>query len=106
MGYLFLTIALLVLTWYFCLRKGAYLMIDVFIMLGVWVTVLLCRIFFNEPISLWQCISFMLLILASFIMCSYSMNIKGNFTCKKPFTFDCLRFAKWPCGFFAKMVCI
>jgi len=75
-----LSTALFIVTWFFCVRKGAYLMLDVFTMLGVGVTIVLCRIFFDEPVTLTQCVGFILLMLASLIMCSYSANIKGSFT--------------------------
>lgn len=76
------TMALFAVTWIFSVRRGAYLMVDVFLMLGVGVTVLLCKIFFDEPITLPQGIGFALLVLASVIMCSYSKSVKGSFTPK------------------------
>ena len=71
-----------VVMWLICVRKGAFVMLDIFVLLGVGVTVGLCKVFFNEEITIYQCIAFVLLILASFIMCSYSSNIKGEFTLK------------------------
>ena len=72
--------ALFVSTWILCVRRGAYVMIYVFLMMGVGVTVVLCRIFFNEAISLNQCIGFLLLMAASVVMCSYSSSIKQKIT--------------------------
>ena len=74
--------ALFVASWILCVRKGAYVMIDVFLMMGVGVTVVLCKIFFNEAITLYHGIGFLLLLFGSFVMCSYSSNIKGEFTLK------------------------
>ena len=72
--------ALFVVFWIFCVRKGAYVMIDVFLMLGGGLTIALCYMFFKEPVSINQLIGFVLLVIASFIMCSYSSNIKGGFS--------------------------
>ena len=72
--------ALFVVSWIFCVRNGAYVMIDVFLMLGGGLTIALCKIFFNETVFLNQLIGFLLLVIASYIMCSYSSNIKGSFS--------------------------
>lgn len=72
--------AMFVVTWIFCVRRGAYVMLDVFLMLGGGLTVLLCRLFFNEAVSVQQMIGFVLLVIASYVMCSYSSNIKNGFT--------------------------
>lgn len=72
--------SLFVATWIMCVRKGAYVMVDVFLMLGAMVTVALCNLFFNEPITLYHIIGFLLLLFSSLIMCSYSRGVKGSFT--------------------------
>lgn len=72
--------AMFVVSWIFCVRRGAYVMVDVFLMLGGGLTIGLCKLFFNETVSANQLISFALLVIASYIMCSYSSNIKGGFS--------------------------
>lgn len=72
--------AMFVVSWIFCVRKGAYVMINVFLMLGGGLTVALCRFLFNEPVSIYQIMGFLLLVIASYVMCSYSSNIKGGFS--------------------------
>lgn len=72
--------AMFVVSWIFCVRRGSYVMINVFLMLGGGITIGLCKLFFNEPISTNQLIGFVLLVIASYVMCSYSSNIKGNFS--------------------------
>lgn len=74
--------AMFVVFWIISVRRGAYVMLDVFLMLGVGVTIALCRIFFDEPIFINQYIGFLLLLLASAIMCSYSASVKNKFTLK------------------------
>lgn len=74
--------AMFVVTWIISVRKGAYVMLDVFLMLGVGVTVALCKIFLDESIALNQYIGFGLLVVASYIMCSYSSKVKNKMTLK------------------------
>ena len=75
-----------VASWITSVKKGSYVMIDVFLMMGVGVTVALCRLFFQEPIKLNQYIGYFMLIIAAYILCSYSSNIKGKFTAKSLIT--------------------
>lgn len=77
-----LSTAAFVILWITSLRSGAYVMLDVFIMLGVGVTVTLCRIFFNEAILINQYLGFIMLVSSAFIMCSYSSTIKGRLSFK------------------------
>lgn len=72
--------ALFVVLWLFAVRNGVYVMLDVFIMLGVGITLSLCRIFLNEAITLNQLIGLLMLILSACIMCSYNITIKNKFT--------------------------
>ena len=74
--------AMFVVFWIISVRRGAYVMLDVFLMLGVGVTISLCKIFFNEPIFANQYIGLLLLVIASAIMCSYSASVKNKFTIK------------------------
>lgn len=72
--------ALFVVSWIFCVRRGAYVMVDVFLMLGGGLTIALCKIFFGEAVSAGQLAGYILLVIASYIMCSYSAKIKGSFS--------------------------
>ena len=72
--------AMFVVSWILCVRRGAYIMIDVFLMLGGGLTIGLCKLFFNETVSINQLIGFVLLVIASCIMCSYSSSIKSGFS--------------------------
>lgn len=74
--------ALFVVSWIFCVRRGAYVMVDVFLMLGGGLTIALCKMFFGEAVTMGQLAGFVLLVIASYVMCSYSAGIKGGF----PFT--------------------
>ncbi|MBQ6714113.1 MAG: EamA family transporter [Clostridia bacterium] len=67
-----------VIVWLFSVRRGAFMLSTVFVMLGVAVTVTLSGIFFGEPITLKDIISFLILVAASLVMCSYNKEINGK----------------------------
>ncbi len=64
-----------VVSWIACVRKGAYMMVDVFLTLGVIVPVVLCRIFFHEAVRWNQLLGILLLVIAAYIMCTYNKSI-------------------------------
>ena len=74
-----------IIAWIACVRKGSYVMIDVFTMLGVGITVILCKVFFDEPISTNQYAGFLLLVVSTIIMCSYNSSIKTKLGIKSLF---------------------
>ena len=74
------TTAVFVTTWLLSVRKGAYMLVDVFLMLGVLVTILCSFFAFGEEISLRQGIGFCLLLGAVLLMCSYQGQTKGKLT--------------------------
>lgn len=71
-----ITTSVFVICWLISVRKGAYMMLDVFLMMGVLVTILLGRAVFGENIALNQWIGMAILLVAVFIMCSYNNSIK------------------------------
>jgi drug/metabolite transporter (DMT)-like permease len=54
------------------------MMVEVFLLLGVIVPIVLCRILFAEAIGVWQMIGIAMLLVAVFIMCTYNKSIKGS----------------------------
>ena len=74
--------SLFVIMWVICVKQGAYMMLEVFLMLGVILTTILCRIFFGEEIRVNQYIGFVILVFAAYLMCSYNTALKGTFTFK------------------------
>lgn len=54
------------------------MMVEVFLLLGVIVPIVLCRIFFAEEIGAWQIAGILLLLVAVFIMCTYNSSVKGK----------------------------
>lgn len=73
-----ITTSIFVVCWMISVQKGAYMMLDVFLMLGVLVPLLAGNIFFNEQIRLTQWVGIAILFVAVYIMCSYNNSIKGR----------------------------
>jgi len=65
-----------VVTWLLAVRKSAYMMLDVFLMLGTLVPMVAGYAVFNENISANQWVGFFILVVAVIIMCSYNNSIK------------------------------
>lgn len=70
--------AAFVVSWLLSVRTGAYMMVEVFLLLGVIVPIALCRIFFAEEIGLWQMIGIAVLLVAVYIMTAYNSSVKGR----------------------------
>ena len=70
--------AAFVVSWLLSVRTGAYMMVEVFLLLGVIVPIALCRIFFGEKIGAWQIIGIAVLLVAVYIMTTYNTSIKGK----------------------------
>lgn len=70
------TTSVFVVSWLVSVKKGAYMMLDVFLMLGVMVPLLLSSFIFGEKIRLNQWIGLAILLVAVIIMCSYNNQIK------------------------------
>ena len=70
--------AAFVVSWLLSVRSGAYMMVEVFLLIGVIVPVVLCRIFLDEPITLRQVIAILILVVAVYIMCTYNVSLKGK----------------------------
>ena len=67
-----ITTSVFVVCWLISVKKGAYMMLDVFLMLGVLVPLLAGKLFFNESIKTTQWIGIGILFIAVYIMCSYN----------------------------------
>ncbi len=74
--------AAFVVSWLLSVRSGAYMMVEVFLLLGVLVPILLCRILFAEPITVFQLLGMAVLLVAVYLMCTYNASIKGKMTAK------------------------
>ncbi len=72
--------ALFVVSWLLAVKKSAYMMLDVFLMLGTLIPMLLSLFIFSEPIGVRQWIGSGVLLAAAYIMCSYNNSIKSALT--------------------------
>lgn len=66
--------------WLVTVKRGAYMMLDVFSTAGVLIPMIGCAVFFNEKISLNQIVGFVILVFAVYIMCSYNVSLNGKMT--------------------------
>jgi uncharacterized membrane protein len=67
--------ALFVVTWIGCVRWGAYMMVDVFVTLGIMIPVFLCTLLFDEPLRAAHVIGLALLVFAAYMMCTYNRSL-------------------------------
>ncbi|MBR5499995.1 MAG: DMT family transporter [Clostridia bacterium] len=72
--------AIFVVTWLISVKKSAYMMVDIFLMLGVLIPLLASNIFFGETIKMTQWLGIVLLFVAVILMCSYNNAIKAKLT--------------------------
>ena len=70
--------ALFVVTWLMSVRRGAYRMVDVFLLIGVIIPLIACRFMYGEQIRPVQWIGILLLVVAGYIMCTYNVSLKGR----------------------------
>lgn len=69
-----------VVSWLVLIKHGAYMMIDIFITLGIIVPILFGIFCFGEGITAPQFIGTLIVFVAVLIMCSYNNSIKGKLT--------------------------
>ncbi len=74
--------ALFVISWLFAVKESAYMMVEVFLLLGTTIPITLSFIFFNEEIRLIQGIGFIILFIAVYIMSTYNTSLKGKMSAK------------------------
>ena len=72
--------AVFVVTWLISVKRSAYMMLDIFLMLGVLIPQIASNILFNEEIKLTQWFGITVLFTAVVIICSYNNSIKARLT--------------------------
>ncbi len=72
--------ALFTVSWLLSVRVGAYMMVDVFLLIGAIIPISFCAVLFDEPVRPIQGIGIALLVVAGYVMCTYNTSIKGKMT--------------------------
>ena len=70
--------ALFVVTWIGCVRWGAYMMVDVFVTLGIILPMFLSAVCFGEQIRTVHLFGLVLLIFAAYMMCTYHKKLSDQ----------------------------
>lgn len=72
--------AALLVSWLLAARKSAYMMLDIFLTMGVLIPLVGSSMWFGEEVRLTQWIGLAILFAAVIIMCSYNNTIKAKIT--------------------------
>lgn len=72
--------AVFLVTWLISVKNSAYMMLDIFSMLGVAIPLVASGIFFDEVVKPTQWVGIGVLLVAVIIMCSYNNSIKTKIT--------------------------
>lgn len=75
-----LSTAVFVVTWLLSVKQGVYMMVEVFLMLGVLIPMTAGSVFFDETLQPSDWVGMAILIAATLIMCAYNHSQKGAFT--------------------------
>ncbi|MBR2907738.1 MAG: EamA family transporter [Clostridia bacterium] len=81
--------AFFVVSWLLAVRKSAYMMLDVFLMLGTLVPIVTGYLIYSEPVSIRQIVGFALLLMAVLTMCSYNNTVKQKLALGSVFLLIC-----------------
>lgn len=74
--------ALFVISWLFAVKQSAYMMVEVFLLLGAMIPIALSALLFDEKIRVIQGVGIAILFVAVYIMSTYNTSIKGKMTVK------------------------
>lgn len=67
-----------IVSWIISIQRGAFVTTDIFLTLGVGLTIALSSAFLGEKVKLTQIIGFVILVAAAYVICSYNISIKGK----------------------------
>ncbi len=72
--------AVFAVTWLLSVRSGAYMMVDIFLMLGVFIPIVGSLILYGETLGPRQIVGLCVLVVAVLIMCSYNRQVNKKIT--------------------------
>ena len=67
-----------IISWLFCVKRGAYMLTNVFLTLGTIVPILFSALFYGETIKPIQIVGLIVLLVAVWVMCTYNHSLKGK----------------------------
>ena len=70
--------ALFVVFWLICVKKDAYLMLDIFLLMGTVIPITVSAVMFGEIIKFTQIAGIAVLLVSVFLMCGYNIKLKGK----------------------------
>lgn len=71
-----------VVSWLICVKNGSYMMLDIFIMLGIIIPISASAFMFGEKIRINEICGILILLTAVYLLCSYNVKLKGKMTAK------------------------
>ena len=74
--------ALFVISWLFAVKQSAYMMVEVFLLVGTVIPIALSFMLFDEKIRPIQGVGLVVLFIAVYIMSTYNVSVKGKMTLK------------------------
>lgn len=77
-----LSTAFFIVTWIICVRKSAYSMLSIFLVLSTLIPVILCNILWKEEIKIFKIIGFCILLVSVIFMWIYNKKVKEPFKVK------------------------
>ncbi len=75
-----ISMAVFLVSWLVSIKRSAYMMVDIFIMLSILIPLIGSNIFFDESIKPIQWLGVLILFGAVVVMCSYNNSIKAKIT--------------------------
>lgn len=74
---------LFAVSWILSVRRGAYMLVEVFLLCGTIIPIIMCNVFFDESIKIIHWIGIALLIVAAYIMCTYNKSLNKSISIKE-----------------------
>ena len=74
--------ALFVISWLFAVKQSAYMMVEVFLLLGAMIPIGFSALLFDEKIRVIQGVGIAILLIAVYIMSTYNTSVKGKLSIK------------------------
>ncbi len=92
-----------VISWLFAVRRGAYVLVDVFLLLGTILPIILSYFFYGDVIDIFDGIGFAVLLIATIMLFSYSNKVKQKIRFTDYLIFMLTGIANGVCSFSQKM---